>query len=159
MTNKMVFVGYITGVFGIKGEVKCSLQTNHLEDILQLGHYLYINDAQYTINSIKKNNNHYILGFKEISDISQVDNILKKELFINRDEYINIDYFTSELFNLEIIDESNKKVGTIKEVLYNKNNLFVKDGQLIIPVIDKYVKKIDINKGVLIVSDVGELRL
>ena len=158
MINNLVYVGYVTGVFGIKGEIKCNFETNHLKDILIINNYLYINNDKYTISSIKNNNNHYIVGLKEIDDISKVDDLLRKKIYINRSDYTNIDYFTFELFNLNIIDNE-KKVGIIEEVLYNKNNLLIKTGNMLIPLVDKYVKEINVEKGFISVKDIEELRL
>ena len=159
MTDNLVYVGYVTGIFGIHGEVKCNLDTNHIKDILVINNKLYINNQVYTINSIKNNNNHYIIGFKEISDISLVDSLLKKDIYIKRDDYPNVDYFTSELLNLKIIDEDNKTIGIVKEVLYNKNNLLIKTDDMIIPIVDKYINKIDVKKGFISVKDIKELIL
>ena len=108
MTNNLVYVGYITGIFGINGEVKCTFESNHLNEIINIDNFLYINNKKYTINSIKKNNNHYILGFDEIKSINDVDELLKKEIFIDRNDFKDIDYFTFELLNLKIIDEDQK---------------------------------------------------
>ena len=154
-----VYVGYVTGIFGIHGEVKCSFESNHLKDIIQNNNYLYIDNNKYTINSIKNNNNHYIIGFKEIDDISLVDPLIKKEIYIDREDYPNVDYFTFELFNLKIVDENQKEVGIVNEVLYNKNNLLIKTGNMLIPLVDKYITNIDIKNGVISVKDIKELRL
>ena len=159
MTNNLVYVGYVTGVFGIKGEVKCSFESNHLKDILKENNCLYINDTRYTINSVKINNNHYIIGFSEIEDISLVDSLLKQEIFINRNDFPSIDYFTFELFGLKIIDENKKTIGTVEEVLYNKNNLLIKTDNMIIPIVDKYVENINVKDGLVSVKNVEELRI
>ena len=159
MTDNYVYVGYVTGVFGIHGEVRCVFESNHIDSFLKINKYLYINNKKYTINSIKKINSLFILGFNEIYDITRVDAILKHDIFIDRLDYPEIDYFTSELINLKIIDENNKIVGSVKEVLYNKNNLLIKDDNLIIPIVDKYVKSIDVKKGSINVCDIEELRL
>ena len=159
MTNNLVYVGYITGIFGINGEVKCTFESNHLNEIININNYLYINNKKYTINSIKKNNNHYILGFDEIKSINDVDELLKKEIFIDRNDFKDIDYFTFELLNLKIIDEDQKEVGTVDEVLYNKNNLLIKTDNMLIPLVDKYINLIDVKNGLISAKNIKELRL
>ena len=41
---KLLYIGYITGPFGLKGEVKILSETNHKNDIFKVGNSLYIDN-------------------------------------------------------------------------------------------------------------------
>jgi 16S rRNA processing protein RimM len=157
MINK-IYIGKITGIFGIHGEIKCQIETNHQEEVIKIGSNIYIENNKYIISSIKYHQKTIILGLKAYDSIEKIEPLIKKEIYINRDEYPNIDYFVDELFNLDILDEKEKKIGIVKEVLYNKNNLLIKDGSLIIPVINKFIIEINVKKGYIKTCDTKELR-
>ena len=44
---KLLYIGYITGPFGLKGEVKILSETNHKNDIFKVGNSLYIDNKKY----------------------------------------------------------------------------------------------------------------
>ena len=100
---KLLYIGYITGPFGLKGEVKILSETNHKNDIFKVGNSLYIDNKKYIIESVKQNPNCEVIKFLGIDDISLTDEILKKEVYVNRNE-INVDYLLIELMNMDVYD-------------------------------------------------------
>ena len=78
---KLLYIGYITGPFGLKGEVKILSETNHKNDIFKVGNSLYIDNKKYIIESVKQNPNCEVIKFLGIDDISLTDEILKKEVY------------------------------------------------------------------------------
>ena len=52
-----------------------------------------------------------------------------------------------------------KEIGTVEDLLYNKNTVFIKSGNLIIPIIDKYFESVDIEKKIIYVKESEELML
>ena len=44
---KLLYIGNITGPFGIKGEVKVLSETNHKNEIFKVGNNLYIDNKKY----------------------------------------------------------------------------------------------------------------
>lgn len=155
-----IYVGYITGPFGLKGEVKIKSDINHTDMIFKSGNKLYIDDETYIINTVRYHKDNYLILFNDLDDISKVENLFKKDVYINRDEFnlSDDDYFISELYNLEIY-ESNVLIGKVEDILLNKKNIYIKSNDLIIPLIDKYIEKIDVKSGKICVKVVGELRL
>ncbi len=153
---KLVFIGYITGPFGIKGEIKIVSETNHKNEIFQVGNTLYIEEIPYKIISTKKNNKYEIIGFENIDCIEKTNLILKKPVYVNLND-ININsYLIGQLPNMDVYE---KKVflGKVSEVLYNKNCTYVKVSKYIIPLIDNFVEKVDTDNNVIHVKNIGEL--
>ena len=66
---KLLYIGYITGPFGLKGEVKILSETNHKNDIFKVGNSLYIDNKKYIIESVKQNPNCEVIKFLGIDDI------------------------------------------------------------------------------------------
>lgn len=153
---KLVFIGYVTGPFGLKGEVKIVSETNYKNEIFKVGNIFYIESSPYKVVSTKKNNKYEIIGFETIDSIEKTDLILKKPVYINLNE-INIDsYLIGELPNMDVY-ENEVFLGKVTEVLYNKNCTYIKVSKYIIPLIDNFVEKIDTDNNVIRVKNIGEL--
>lgn len=153
---KLVFVGYITGPFGIKGEVKIVSETNHRNEIFKINNNLYIENTAYKIVSTKKNNKYEIIGFENIDSIEKADLILRRPVYVNKGD-LNIDsYLIGEIPDMDVYE---KKVflGKVGEVLYNKNCTYIKVSKFIIPLIDNFVEKIDTDNNIIRVKNIGEL--
>ena len=88
---KLLYIGNITGPFGIKGEVKVLSETNHKNEIFKVGNNLYIDNKKYIIESVKQNPKCEIIKFLGGDDISQTDDILNKEVYVNKNELSIID--------------------------------------------------------------------
>lgn len=153
---KLVFIGYITGPFGLNGEVKIVSETNYKNEIFKVGNNLYIGGSPYKIISTKKNNKYEIIGFENINSIEKTDFILKKEVYVNKNE-INISSYLIGELPLASVYDNKVLLGKVSEVLYNKNCTYIKVNNLIIPLIDNFIEKIDINKSAIYVKNIGDL--
>ncbi len=157
--NDLVYVGYITGPFGLKGELKVSSESNHLDKIFKEGNLIYIDNNPYIIKTYHFHKTN-LVKFDGYEDINLVDKLLKKEVYVSRssldlnsDEYLYID-----LLDCKIVD-NDQALGQVEDLLYNKNTIFVKSGSLIIPIIDKYIEKVDTNEKIIYVKGSKELML
>lgn len=153
---KLVFIGYITGPFGLNGEVKIVSETNFKNEIFKVGNNLYIDGSPYKIISTKKNNKYEIIGFENINSIEKTDFILKKEVYVNKNE-INISSYLIGQLPFASVYDNKVLLGKVSEVLYNKNCTYIKVNNLIIPLIDNFIEKIDINKSAIYVKNIGDL--
>ena len=142
---KLLYIGYITGPFGLKGEVKILSETNHKNDIFKVGNSLYIDNKKYIIESVKQNPNCEVLKFLGIDDISLSDEILKKEVYINRNE-----------MNMDVYD-NDKLIGKVKEILLNKKYNYIKVHDIIIPITNNFIEKMDFENNIIYVKNMGDL--
>ena len=117
---------------------------------------LYIDNQKYIISSVKKNNKYEIIGFDNINSIEKTDSILKKEVYVNVMELKIDDYLIGELLNMDVY-EKNIFIGKVTEVLYNKKYTYIRCNKLIIPLIDNYLKEINLEKNIIYVKNIGEL--
>lgn len=153
---KLVFIGYITGPFGLNGEVKIVSETNYKNEIFKVGNNLYIDGSPYKIISTKKNNKYEIIGFENINSIEKTNFILKKEVYVNKNE-INISSYLIGELPLASVYDNKVLLGKVSEVLYNKNCTYIKVNNLIIPLIDNFIEKIDVDNGAIYVKNIGDL--
>ncbi len=152
---KLLYVGNITGPFGVKGEVKVLSETNHKNEIFKVGNYLYIDENKYLITSVKQNPKCEIIKFEGIDDISLTDEILKKEVYVNKDD-LNVDFLTIELINMDVY-EKDRYIGKVKEILLSKKYNYLKICDIIVPIIDNFIEKIDFENNVIYVKNMGDL--
>lgn len=152
---RLLYVGNITGPFGLKGEVKVLSETNHKNEIFKVGNYLYIDGKKYLITSVKQNPKCEIIKFEGIDDISLTDEILKKEVYVNRND-LNVDYLTIELINMDVFDKD-RCIGKVKEILLSKKYNYLKVCDIIVPIIDNFIEKIDFENNVIYVKNMGDL--
>lgn len=69
------------------------------------------------------------------------------------------EYLYKDLINSEVIDDDNTKLGKVIEVL-NGNNVLIKvkgSKEFLIPLIDNYISKFDLNKKILYTKNAKEL--
>ena len=159
MNNKL-YIGMVNGAFGIKGEVKIFTQSNLKEKIFSVGKKLIIDDKEYEIEKFREHKDNILVTFKDYDDINKIDELIHKEVFIERKELDLNDneYLYIELLDLDII-ENNISIGKVEELLLNKKTIFIKNGSLIIPICDKYIENVDIKEKKVYVKDIGELRI
>ena len=157
--NDLVYVGYISGPFGLKGQLKVITDSNHLDKIFVVKNTLYIDNNPYQIKSYQFHKHHSIT-FEGYEDINQVDNLIKKDVYIKRcDLNLGInEYLLNDLLGCKIID-NNKEIGNVEDVLLSKHTYFIKSGELIIPMIDKYIERVDTKDKIIYVKGSKELIL
>jgi len=155
----LVYIGFITGPFGLKGQLKVSSDSNHLDKIFKIGNKVYIENNEYVIKDYHLHKGH-LITLENYDDINKINDLLKKEIYVSRsslnlkdDEYLYID-----LLGCKIID-NNKEIGIVDDLLYNKNIIFIKSDNLIIPIIDKYFESVDTREKIIYVKSSEELIL
>ncbi|MBE6156064.1 MAG: 16S rRNA processing protein RimM [Firmicutes bacterium] len=157
--NDLVYIGFITGPFGLKGELKLSSDSNHLDKIFREGNKFYIDNQEYVLKKYHFHKTH-LVTFAGYDDINKINDFLKKEVYISKkDLHLQPgEYLYVELLGCKIID-SGKELGIVEDLLCSKNGIFIKCGNLIIPLIDKYLEKVDTSAKIIYVKGSGELIL
>ena len=107
------------------------------------------------VESVKQNPNCEVIKFLGIDDISLTDEILKKEVYVNRNE-INVDYLLIELMNMDVYD-NDKLIGKVKEILLNKKYNYIKVHDIIIPITNNFIEKMDFENNIIYVKNMGDL--
>ena len=155
----LIEFGKIVNTHGLKGEVKVYSYTDNESNILKLKK-VYINGTKYDVQSIKPFKNMFIMKLKGIDIIEDTKVLIDKMCFREIVEGESNDeegFFVKDLIGIQVLDEQNNNIGTLKEVFNTGANdvyeILLEDGKSIyLPAIKQVVKKIDIDARIMIVK-------
>lgn len=155
----LIEFGKIVNTHGLKGEVKVYSYTDNEQNILKLKK-VYINGTKYDIQSIKPFKNMFIMKLKGIDDINDTKMLIDKMCFrevIKGESNDEEGFFVKDLIGIQVLDEQNNSIGTLKEVFNTGANdvyeVVLEDGKSIyLPAIKQVVKKIDIDAHIMVVK-------
>lgn len=151
--------GKIVNTHGLKGEVKVYSYTDNTKNILKLKK-VYINNEEYDVQSMKTFKNMFLMKLKNIDDIDDANKLIDKLVFrkiLENESNENDGFFIQDLIGLEVLDESENKLGILTEVFNTGANdvyevTLEDDKKIYLPAIKQVVKKIDINSKKIIVK-------
>ena len=158
----MLEVGKIVNTHGLRGEVKIVPWTD-TPDVFEDLENVFVRTKQgeepLTIKGVKYQKNNIIVRFAEIKDIDQAQNYKNLVVFAKRENLGELPegvYYIADLLGLTVVEEDGRVLGTISDVFNTgSNDIYAvkREGKkdLLIPVIDDVVLKVDMeNKQVIV---------
>lgn len=160
-------VGRIVNSFGIKGEFKVIADTDFPEERFAKDAKLTILDQQtavrtLTVESSRLSKGTYIIKFKEIDDINEVEKFKNMWLAIDEEQQQNLDdheYYYHEIIGLTVRTTEGKELGKIKDILgLGSNDVWVvqrqkaKTKDALIPYIEDVVKEVNVDEGYVLIE-------
>ena len=155
-------VGRVTKVHGLKGELKLypSMDVIWIADTKQI-RLSRSNPAQefaeYIIQSIRGNGTPLFIKFNNIDSIDAAKELVGQTLYILRERFPDLpddEYYWFQIKGLRVFDEDGNYYGNIEEIIQTGSNdvYVVRDDEkeLLLPMIDSVVKKIDLKSKELI---------
>lgn len=151
-------VGAITATHGIRGEVKVFPTTDDVKRFKK-GIALILDTGkeqiELEVENVKFFKQFVILKFKGMDSINDIEKYKGKALFVTRENAVRLqkdEYFIADLIGLSVIDEENKKIGTLNEVMETgANDVYVvqtEEGkEILLPAIKQCVLSVDIEAG------------
>lgn len=153
-------VGKIVNTHGIRGEVRVISTTDFTEERYQVGEKLFLfREGQemlpLTIASYRRHKNFDLLSFEGYPNINQVEAFRDGILKISEKQLTELnehEYYYHEIIGLTVIDENDREIGKITEILSpGANDVWVvkRKGQkdALIPYIESVVTDIDLTEG------------
>ena len=120
--------------------------------------------AEYHIQSIRGKNTPLIIKFHKIDSIEAAGRLVGQTLYILRDQFPDLpedEYYWFQIEGLKVYDEDGHYYGNIEEIIRTgSNDVYVvreDEKELLLPMIDSVVKKIDLEAGELIFNPVEGL--
>lgn len=154
-----VAVGYIFSAKGLKGEVKIKPLTKRQrfikDSVLKISPPVEKFD-KLTVEKAYLVKNNFIVKFKEINNFEETEIIKNHYLEVEKTPLPEGMYYTDELIGLNVISADGNILGSVTEIHESKAHdiLSVKgNANLEIPVISKYIKKIDIENKRIVVKE------
>ena len=152
-------VGVITATHALAGEVKVFPTTEDPERFLDLEKVCILDQkgaaAQVLeVERVRFFKQFVIVKFAGLDKIEQVQSLVKKDLYVNREDAIPLEegeYYIADLIGLKVFDEAGALLGELADVLQTGANdvYIVKNGdkELLIPVIEECILEVDLEKG------------
>lgn len=153
-------IGVITEPHGVRGEVKVFPTTDEPERIKKIKEIILDDGKEKRMvhpEAVRHQKNMLLIKFKEFNDRDEAERLRKKELYVSR-EYASPlredEYYISDLIGLKIIDEDDREIGTLKDVLQTGANdvyqILKNDGkELLLPAIRQCVLQIDMEVKIM----------
>ena len=164
--SKFIVVGEVRGVHGLKGFFKITSFTENPENIFKFKSFnIGKNYSSINLKKIKVLPNGYIVSCQEVDTREKSELIVGSLIEIESSELPEINnhkkYYFHELINLEVKDENENNLGTVCSVenygsadLIEVRNKDQKD--FFIPFSKTTIKKVDLEKKLLLVQNVSE---
>jgi 16S rRNA processing protein RimM len=158
--DNLVFLGKITSTHGIKGELKIKSDLEVKNRVFVKNFRIYIDEIEHVITSYRSHKQFDMITIDNIYDINEIYQYVGRDVFIKRaDLKLNSDeYLLNDLLDFEVI-WNDKVIGKVKSVLSNGANNLIKVQDFYIPLIDNYIKKVDLVNKKIYTNDVKELML
>ena len=164
---KYLEVGQIVSTHGIKGELKVRIITDNLERFNK-GNKLFLGDKKelITISSSRVHQGMMLITINDYNDINQVLQFVNQMLYFDRDLDDSDAIYFDDLIDCKVF-VNEKEVGIVKDILDLPQGPMLeiklseqKDGKDIIklvPYIDQFIEKTDIDNKVIIVNPIEGL--
>lgn len=158
---KKIYVGYVQGVHGLRGDLKIRNKFSTPEKVFKVGMTIYLNSEPHKITACKLYKNCYLCTIDNIKDINQVEKYIGYDVHVDREELSLTDgeYLLEDLFDMTI-ECNNKYYGKVKEITNNGiyNILVIDYGKsYMIPLISEFVINVDINDKKIVCKDIERL--
>lgn len=147
-------VGIITSTHGVKGEVKVYPTTDDVKRFKKLKDIILDTGKEHIaleLESVKFFKQMVILKFKGIDTLNDVEKFRQKSLYVTRANAVRLrkdEYFIADLIGLKVVDEENKELGTLEDVmLTGANDVYVikmlNGKELLLPAIKQCILNVD----------------
>lgn len=157
-------VGKVVNTHGIKGEVRVMPTTDFVDERFKAGEDLYLQRKdgrlKLTVEAARRHKGFILVKFAGYDSINDVQGFRDHELQVSGADQQPLEegqYYYHQIIGLTVQTVDGQVLGTIKEILSpGANDVWVVDRphkkDLLLPVIDDVVKKVDLEKQVVIVE-------
>lgn len=153
-------VGAITQTHGIRGEVKVFPMTDDISRFKNMKDLILDTGKEQIkleVTSARAQKNLVILKFKGYDDINQVEKYKGCGLYVTRENRVKCEkdeYFIADLMDVKVVDEADRILGTIADVLTTGANdvYVVKDEtgkEILLPAIKECILNVDLKNNIM----------
>jgi 16S rRNA processing protein RimM len=159
-------IGKLTRPHGVHGEIFFEILTD-FPDRLKPGGLVYTGEQYipHVIHSLRNHKNGLIVGFDGYHDPESVGKLRNQFVFIRSNNIPPLpegEYYHHELLGLRIMTSENHELGELVQIMQTgANDVFIvqtpSKAEILIPYIDEIVRKIDLEKGEILIDPIPGL--
>lgn len=155
--SEYIEIGRINNTHGIHGEMKVEIWSDDINEFLSLTSVYNENKEEIKIESSRRADRIAVVKFSGISSPEQAAKLKGKCIYAKRSDLTLPEgrYYICDLLGLPVYNfETNEKIGEVCDIL-EKPASFVytvktENGEFMVPDVDEFIKKVDINDGMYI---------
>ncbi len=144
-------VGKIVNTQGLKGHVRVYPDTDDIrnfEDFEEI--FIEGEKNPFQITEVRYKKNLVILKFKGLNHINEIEKYKGKIIYREKTELDEGVYYIEDLIGSKVIDEKHGVIGTLSDVIKNPAHdiyeVKTKGENILIPVVDEFIKEINLDK-------------
>ncbi|HNO39673.1 MAG TPA: ribosome maturation factor RimM [Marmoricola sp.] len=167
MTEDYVVVGVIGPAHGLRGEVYVAPRTDEPERRFAIGASLLgvlgNEQRQFTVEQRKYHQGRTLIRFAGVANRTEAEALRGYELRCPTDQdspQEPDEYYDHQLIGLEVVADSGRRIGTLKQVQHHAQDLLVitsPEGEVLVPFVQALVPEVDLAAGRIIVRDLPGL--
>ncbi len=158
--DKQVIIGKIVAPHGVRGDIRILPLTEKPEQFLKLNYLLLDNGQQLRIVNVRFHKKMILASAEEITSMNEAELLRGKNVSIFSEDLPPLEegrFYVSDLLGLKVSLEHGKELGRLKDIISTGNNdVYVievpGDKDILLPALKIYVKKIDLNEKLIVVS-------
>lgn len=155
-----IYIGKIVNTHGIKGEIRIISYFEYKDKVFIPNQNIYIgkDKKRYKIVSYRRHKNYDMVILEGYNDINQVLPLIKQEVYINKEDLSLNDgeYCYDDIIGYDVCTDNQKKgiVSDIYLIDSTRRLMDVKmpDKTVMVPVHPDFIKEVDKNKKVVILT-------
>ncbi len=162
----MVAIGEFVGLHGVRGELKLG-KTPQWFDGDQSFHQIYVGDGsdlseKIRVQRVRWNKNHYLFMLEDVQTVDAASEFIGKNVYLEEMPTLEKgEHYVKDILGLAAFD-GDVKIGEVKDVYLVSGNSMLSvvndDGkEIIIPIRDEFVHKIDLENGQIVCQNVKGL--
>lgn len=160
---KYVNIGVIANTHGIKGELKIKPLTDSIEERFVKGKEVLVKYQNqlvpFTIKTIREAKGMIFVAFEGFNNINDVEKYKGSYIVLSTDELHDLaedEVYHFQLIGCEVVDEQDKVIGTVKEVIETGANdiiRVVKDDPkgMLIPYVKSFILDVNVKEKRIVV--------
>ncbi len=160
-----VVVGRVSRAHGIRGELTVQVRTDEPERRFAPGSSLFVGDRRLEVAGSRRHSGKLLVRFVGVDDRTAAEalhgQVLETQIHPDDAPEAEDEYYDHQLVGLSARRASGERVGTVREVLHLPGQdvlaLDVDGQEVLVPFVGDLVPEVDLDSGVLTVSDVPGL--
>lgn len=146
MSTRLISIGKVVGVFGLKGALKIWPNPDYI-DYFQPENEVIVNEQSLTISEVGWHKKQARIWMEGVNKVEQAEQYIGFELYVPKEKLSLSDedeYYVEDLIGINIVDERGNSLGQLEEVMHMPAHDVYKSGDLMIPAVKEFVKKVDL---------------